>query len=68
VVASMRQDRQPGAYLIVTRSQRADIEARSVLPPGSLERLENTLRRSPAVQLVYANRDAQIYTLRPGRR
>jgi len=68
VLAIMRQHRQPGAYLIVTRSQRADIEARSVLPPGSLERLENTLRRSPAVQLVYANRDAQIYTLRPGRR
>jgi hypothetical protein len=67
VLAIMRQHRQPGAYLIVTRSQRADAQARSILPPGSLDRLESKLRRSPAVQLVYANQDAQIYTLRPGK-
>jgi hypothetical protein len=67
VLAIMRQHRQPGAYLIVTRSQRADNQARSILPPGSLDRLESKLRRSPAVQLVYANQDAQIYSLRPGK-
>jgi hypothetical protein len=67
VLAIMRQHRQPGAYLIVTRSQRADDQARSILPPGSLDRLESRLRRSPAVQLVYANQDAQIYSLRPGK-
>jgi hypothetical protein len=68
VLGIMRQHRQPGAYLIVTRSQRADTEARSILPPGSLHRLERTLSRSPSVQLVYANQDARIYTLRPGKR
>jgi hypothetical protein len=66
VLELMRQHRQQGAYLIVTRSQRADTEARSVLPPGSLHHLERTLHRSATVQLIYANEDARIYTLRPG--
>jgi 4-amino-4-deoxy-L-arabinose transferase-like glycosyltransferase len=68
VLGIMRQHRQQGAYLILTRSQRADTEARSILPPGSLDRLERTLRRSSSVQLIYANQDARIYTLRPGKR
>jgi hypothetical protein len=68
VLGIMRQHRQPGAYLIVTRSQRADTQARSILPPGSLHRLEQRLRRSPTIQLVYANQDARIYALRPGKR
>jgi hypothetical protein len=67
VLTIMRQHRRPGAYLIITRSQRADVEVRNTLPPGSLFRLENTLQRSPAVELVYANQDARIYTLRPGK-
>jgi hypothetical protein len=67
VLSIMRQHREPGAYLIVTRSQQADVQARNTLPPGSLHRLESTLRQSPAVQLVYANQDARIYTLRPGK-
>ena len=66
VLDIMRQYRRPGAYLIVTRSQRADTQARSVLPPGSLHRLEQRLSRSRTIQLVYSNQDARIYTLAPG--
>lgn len=65
VLGIMRQYRRPGAYFIITRSNRADDAARGILPPGSLDRLEQALRRSPTVQLVYANQDAQIYALRP---
>jgi hypothetical protein len=68
VMAIMRQHRQPGAYLIITRGQRADVQVRNVLPPDSFARLESRLRRSPTMQLVFTNRDAQIYTLRPGSR
>jgi hypothetical protein len=66
VLGIMRQHQRPGAYFIITRSHRADAEARGILPPESLDRLEQALRRSPTMQLVYANQDAQIYALRPG--
>jgi hypothetical protein len=65
VLGIMRQHQRPGAYFIITRSHRADAEARGIVPPDSLDRLEQVLRRSPTVQLVYANQDAQIYALRP---
>jgi hypothetical protein len=65
VLDIMRQHQRPGAYFIITRSNRADAEARGIVPPESLDRLERVLRRSPTVQLVYANRDARIYALRP---
>jgi hypothetical protein len=67
VLGIMRQHRRPGAYFIITRSNRADAEARGILPPESLDRLEQALRRSPTVQLIYANQDAKIYALRPRR-
>jgi hypothetical protein len=65
VLGIMRQYQRPGAYFIITRSSRADAEARGILPPASLDRLEQALRRLSTVQLVYANQDAQIYALRP---
>jgi hypothetical protein len=67
VLGIMRQHQRPGAYFIITRSNRADAEARGTLPPESLDRLEQALRRSPTVQLIYANQDAKIYALRPRR-
>jgi len=68
VLAIMRQHQRPGAYFIITRSNRADAEARGIVPPESLDRLEQALRKSPTVQLIYANQDARIYALRPERR
>jgi hypothetical protein len=65
VLSIMRQHRRQGAYFIITRSTRADAEARGILPPGSLDRLEQALRRAPGMQLIYANQDARIYALRP---
>jgi hypothetical protein len=65
VLGIMREHRRQGAYFIITRSNQADAEARGILPPGSLDRLEQALRRAPGVQLIYANQDARIYALRP---
>jgi hypothetical protein len=67
VLHEMGTNRWPGAYVIISRSQRAYVDAFGSLRPGELERLELGLRRSPAVQLVYQSQDATIFSLRDGR-
>jgi hypothetical protein len=67
VLGEMRAKPWPGAYIIISRSQRAYVDAFGSLPPGDLERLELGLRRSPAIQLVYQSQDATIFSLRHGR-
>ena len=58
-----------GAYLILTRSEGAEVDLTGVGPRGSLPRVDAGLRRSPAFRRLYANRDASIYTLAfPNRR
>jgi hypothetical protein len=58
-----------GAYLILTRSEAAEVDLTGVGPRGSLPRVDAGLRRSPAFRRLYANRDASIYTLAfPNRR
>jgi hypothetical protein len=68
VIGAMRASRRPGAYLIITRSQLAYVQAFGALHPGSLTRLELALRRSPAINLVYQNQDARIYAFQAARR
>ena len=53
------------AYLIFTRSQKAESELLSGLPPGALDRLENALLRSRKFILVYSNPDARILEYAP---
>ena len=50
-------------YLVLTRSQEAEVDLTGLGPRGSLHRVDAALRRSPAFRLVYANRDGSIYTL-----
>ena len=53
---------QPG-FLIITRSQKVEIDATGIAVPGSLERLERALSASPAFEQIYANEDARIFVL-----
>jgi hypothetical protein len=49
-------------YLIITRSQKADIDATGLLPPGSLERIENLLLASHEFKVLYHDSDAVVFT------
>lgn len=51
------------AYLLLTRSQIADIEMSGIMPPGSIARIEQTLRHSPTFTVIYRNPDAEVITL-----
>lgn len=59
-----------GGFIIFTRSERAYARMFGVYPPGTYDRLERAIARSPAFTRLYGNRDAAIYALagmRPGR-
>lgn len=60
---AMAARKRTGAYLIITRSQKAEVDLRALTAPGFLDRLERAASVSPAFKLVYANRDAKIFTL-----
>jgi hypothetical protein len=51
------------AYLLITRSQKAESEMTGVLPAGTLEMVEQTLLQSPQFDVVFSNGDATIFTL-----
>ncbi|MGI8545777.1 MAG: hypothetical protein ACR2M1_00350 [Gemmatimonadaceae bacterium] len=61
-IEEARTDHNP-VYLIVTRSQRAQVELFDGLPPGTLESLERTLIASGRFQVRFTNPDATIYAL-----
>jgi hypothetical protein len=58
---------RPRTYLILTRSQIADVDLRGPAAPGTVARLERKLRRSPQLRVVYSNPDAVIFAHRTGR-
>ena len=51
------------AYLIITRSQKADVNALGLMPAGSLDVIEQALLKSPKFQVIYGNADAKIFAL-----
>jgi hypothetical protein len=58
---------QPAGFVILTRSQRINVETFGGLPtPGYLDTFERLLRESPRFRLIYSNSDAQIYERLPG--
>jgi hypothetical protein len=63
----MASRKRTTAYLILTRSQKANAELFSGLPPAKWKQFEEQLRDSGRFQLIYANQDASIFTLAPGR-
>lgn len=53
--------RYPGAYLILTRSQKAYAELFKGVQPGEWERFEASLAHVPNLKLIFANEDAKIF-------
>lgn len=53
-------------YLIITRSQKAEYDMTGLMPAGSLDKIEKSLRQSGRFQVVYENPDATIFTLSSG--
>ena len=51
------------AFVLITRSQKADVAAEGGLPAGALDRVERALRTSPKFTVVFQNRDATVFTL-----
>lgn len=65
VLGSWLNDRRyPDAYLILTRSQRAEAEALGIFPPGTLERVEQQLTTSPDAEVLYRDNDAVVFRRR----
>ena len=63
-MADMMGNRSYAAtYLILTRSQKANVEMLGLMPPGALDQLIQALRRSSQFQEIYRNADADIFTL-----
>jgi hypothetical protein len=54
-------DRWSDGYVIITRSQKAIVDAVGSMPRGSLGVLEDALRAASTFQLVYANADAAVF-------
>ncbi|MDQ3865333.1 MAG: hypothetical protein M3304_00675 [Actinomycetota bacterium] len=56
--------RDPGrAFLIITRSNKAQAELLGYARRGRVDRLEERLERSPGFRLLYGNQDAKIFVL-----
>jgi hypothetical protein len=59
----MSDDRYSATYLIITRSQKAEVDVLGVMPPGSLDKIEQALKQSPEFKVIYSNKDASIFVL-----
>jgi ABC-type sugar transport system substrate-binding protein len=52
------------AYLIITRSQKAEMKLNpETLPQGALERMEQAITASPDFRIIFANEDATVFAL-----
>ncbi len=52
-------------YVIITRSQQADVDDLGIMPKGALARIDVALMGSPRFILVKATADARVYALNP---
>jgi hypothetical protein len=57
--------KQRRAFLLITRRQEAGMDLLGLAPRGALTRTARAVRASPRFRLIYANRDASLYELRP---
>ncbi len=64
----MEDRRYPAAYLIITRSQKAEVAQLGVLPTDALSTIEGRLLASPRFRTIYRTRDAVVFALAPGER
>ncbi len=64
VLSSWMADRRfAQGYLLLTRSQIAEVDATGQLPKGSLERIERLMLASPKIKVLYHDRDALLVTV-----
>jgi hypothetical protein len=59
----MANDRYTEAYVLISRSQKEQIDAIGPLPRGSLGRIERALLASPKFEVVYHDKDASLFKL-----
>ena len=52
-----------GAFVIITRSQKTDVNELGAMPAGSLDRIERALASSPRFETVLRDRDAAVFAL-----
>ena len=62
----MTNERFTESYLIITRSQKAEVEMLGQMPPGALDQIEQVLRASNSFSILFENRDVVIFTLAEG--
>lgn len=63
IIDLMTSRNPPAAYFIITRSQKADIDTRGVMPPGSLDLIEQALIHSERFSVVFRRPDAIVFSL-----
>ena len=51
------------SYVIITKSQKAFVDAQHVMRPGSLEKIEAALLESPKFVLIKASENAKVFSL-----
>jgi hypothetical protein len=54
------------SYLIITRGQKAAVDALGQMPAGSLDRIEEALMQSQDFQVIFDHEDARIFRLAAG--
>ncbi|WP_029041320.1 hypothetical protein [Cucumibacter marinus] len=64
LVVRWLSEAQHGGYVIITRSQKNMYYSLGLLSEGGLDAVEAALLASPELKVVFANRDAAIFTLR----
>jgi hypothetical protein len=50
-------------YIVITRSQKAEVEMTGAMPPGALDDIEQALVESDKFNVLYENRDVKIFVL-----
>jgi hypothetical protein len=58
--------RYTDSYVLITRSQKIEVDTQGPMPAGSLESIESALRRSPEFQVALDTGDATVFVLRAG--
>ena len=55
----------PGIFLVFSRAQNAEVAALGLMPPGSVDRLEQAARQSPLFQVAFSNSESMVLRYRP---
>jgi hypothetical protein len=58
--------RYTDSYVLITRSQKIEVDTQGPMPAGSLQSIESALRRSPQFQVALDTGDATVFVLRAG--